>query len=578
MDTVVYKLHNTDNYPVILKAVQNLEEGKGVLSVPSKKVLNKNTEFSKLWFNIKTDTYILWMVNARALLTSGASGVNIMYDRQRDYIKFELSLPKFFHANNVIELLPPYFSKYRTSTYNMSDLCAQYWLKLIKAVFFKIIQDITRNLGTEFDWCDVEISRIDIAFNQIFDSKADALHYFDIAKKGKIPRLKDGSNKDYYDGAVTFLSKGNYYFKCYHKGKEFNEVSSKQIVKTYEIYKERQLLTYNSVIEHALRNTDELQEYADRILRYELECKNGLMNQLFKAHLFKRRIPEYQELSKILEYLFHERNYQIWRTVKVMYRTLNGYHSQKPRLGFSETVYMFPYIDADGKRKYAPEKNERTIGKIRNLLKCKNILKNKYNVETIKDVKLLYKMYRKDKDKNFKFFLDTKDTDAAKVTTGIDKNDNQKITLFEEMPTNQKFSISLLKLCIFKHNQLFQKLQSTEIPDFKRIEQAIELYNDTHKNKVNPNSVKLILENLKNSTWNEIQKSGQFHRSTIYRQKRKIEKILDLEKDINFIEDITLQNVCRRPSELYKRHYDIMLLEKSIINSFIQKNKILLLI
>ena len=45
------------------------------------------------------------------------------------------------------------------------------------------------------------------------------------------------------------------------------------------------------------------------------------------------------------------------------------------------------------------------------------------------------------------------------------------------------------------------------------------------------------MELLKQSTWEEIIKSGRFHRSTVYRWKKKIEKITGVEKVPNFLED-----------------------------------------
>lgn len=592
MDTVVYKLHNTERYPIILKAIQEIENGKGLMSIPATEFAHKETKFSKLWFNVKMDTYIIWSHIAKTELPSGASGVNIMYDRQRDYIKFELSLPKFFFGNNVIELIPPFQSKHYNSNHSMLHLCARYWYKLLRAVFYKIIQDVTRNMGANFSWSDVEVSRIDITFNQIFDGKDDALRYFEIAKKAKVPRLSDGTNKDYYDTSVTFLSKGNYYFKCYHKGTEFDKVSKHQITKTFDSYQRRKLLNQDSIIGHAMRHKDDLQDYSDKLLRYELECKNGLLNQLFKAHLMKSKMPRYKQLRKIFEYIFHERNYNIKRSLKIYYKdALGQFRTNPPKLGQFEKVYMLPgyLLKRTKDESLTTVENERTIKRINKILSAYTLLANKYGLHSMKEIKQAYKIYRQDKDTSFSFFFELGDwnkeeqretpiKDAAKAVEYSDvKSGGVAMDLLEETHRKQRFSLALLQLCILKHNQLFQKLQCEVLPQLDNFEMLVQEYNKTNKPKINPLHARMIMANLQNMTWNEIKESGQFKsRTTLHNWKRKIEKLLNCSKDINFIEGMDLQTVSRTPSNMYFRHYDNMILDNSIISSFIQKSKILL--
>ena len=84
------------------------------------------------------------------------------------------------------------------------------------------------------------------------------------------------------------------------------------------------------------------------------------------------------------------------------------------------------------------------------------------------------------------------------------------------------------------------------------------------------------MELLKQSTWEEIIKSGRFHRSTVYRWKKKIEKITGMEQVPNFIDEDYILNVKQDLKRLYSRHYENMMDCKSPLARFLNSSEILI--
>src|ERR1035438_4888889 len=100
--------------------------------------------------------------NENLILPSSASGINDMIDNEKNFIRFEFSIPKILFANNVCEVIPPIQTKYYSANNtSMLGLCSVYWYKLLKIAFRKVIRELTNGV-VNFSWCDVELSRLDI--------------------------------------------------------------------------------------------------------------------------------------------------------------------------------------------------------------------------------------------------------------------------------------------------------------------------------------------------------------------------------------------------------------------------------
>lgn len=117
------------------------------------------------------------------------------------------------------------------------------------------------------DHRDVEINRIDLCYNQIFDSKDDALKYLKNQKELQVAFARSDNNKfnDYGSTTLQFLT-SNYSFKIYHKGTEFRKNDFKQLTK------------YNP----NKYDLKELKEISNRMLRYEITIRKTGMMYVFR--------------------------------------------------------------------------------------------------------------------------------------------------------------------------------------------------------------------------------------------------------------------------------------------------------
>lgn len=586
MDTIVYKLHNVHRYPIVVKSVQDLEGGKGKLKVPDVPEVTTAKTFRDAWFNLQRDSWFIMQYNVKAELPSFASGININYDKQQDIIKFEFSIPKFFFANNVVEVIPSMHSKYRDASKTAMWDLAKFWYKIIRLMPRKIVHDLTG--GKEaLNLRDVQVSRLDICFNQIFDNDADAHHYFDALTRVKAPRLSDGSHSEYKDETFSVLSK-RYYFKIYKKGVEFDKNGYNQITKQFEDYLKKGLLYDNCPIDMSFKSLKNLQSYAHRILRYEFEAKEPFLAYAFCTRLKKKHIPQYRELVRMVNYVMRDENVPLLKNVKVRYRDDSGkLHYKKPELLLCEVEYYLPYqyFDADDDRIGEQQVFKPSLVKrIANILQCQTSLKRKYFIMNYRQLKSVHKLLIKEESKAHDFFLECDELNAEKaILKPADHHDVHydvdAMTLLQETPQAQKFSIGLLYECILKHNSLFNKFQMENLPDSKTIELLAEEYNGAFGRKggkVNKNQLKLILQNLKHHSWDELRKMGHWDRSTLYRWQKKLEKVLGYGKDINFTTGINLINVSRHLPTLYFRHYNEMLSVNSPLSLFLQNTQLLL--
>lgn len=165
----------------------------------------------------------------------------------------EFSIPKYLYSTNVFQFI--------SMPLNTSEAL---FSKLTKFV----IQFFRENFVEVPIMSDIEIKRIDLCYNQFFNTKEDALLYLNAQKK-MLSEL--GKNKD-FDSFKPFreawmLVNPRYSFKCYHKGTEFHKNDYQKLVK---FRKQR-------------RNLSFLQVTSDTVLRYEVTFRPQMLNYLFHS-------------------------------------------------------------------------------------------------------------------------------------------------------------------------------------------------------------------------------------------------------------------------------------------------------
>jgi len=575
MDTIVYKIHNASHYPFLIPAIDVIKhKGKSKIEFEKGSFINPNvTDFETAFANIQLNQFRWVSPVSKVRIPSYQSEITVQHLISDDIIRFEYSIPKFYMSNNVCEIIPSLGSKWsRPDKFGMIDLCLDYWYKIIRTSIHHVIFCLTSGLDKVSNF-DIEIFRFDIAFNQIFESKEDALFYNDAQKKARIPKSAE-SNFVPFATAIT-CKNDRFYFKIYHKGSEFSKNCYKPILKKYEVEKIRtrtMKLSYDCI--------DQLQDYADKILRYELECKSSLMSYLFNQNLKKLFHKKYRLYFSVLDSIFRDNRYQV---------ILDSTFYFKPDGSFD-----FLYKPSDEKYKSL---NVTELNRLRSLVyksKMKLIFfKNKFQWSD-KKCFAMWKWYQSEQGKEHAFFLDveTKRADkcidllSAVSKQKVDKNTGEIyndiyggfdiVELFETSEKNQKFSKPLLKLMIEKHNQFFGLFQFQSLPDYSKNvfsniltldqinnQRAIKdepLINDSHLKKI-----MLLLDKF--GTFDAIKKEGICDNRTILRWKKTIEEVT--QSKFNFVANNFVDSICTQFHTMYEDHYKHMYVNSTPLSKFL---------
>lgn len=633
MDTVAYRLHNLHNYPVTVKSVEKLKGGKGLILIEDTPDLIGERSLRKATFNKDHDSIRLLAYTTKLFIPSSSSKIILRYDETQQFIHFEFSLPKFFFGNNVCELIPPIQSRhYNRSDVDMYKLCSQYWFNAMKFAFKKIIFELTNGLESVKYWGDVELFRWDIAFNQIFNTRKDAMHYLDSVGRVSAPRIRDGNKGKFDNGNVTFLTE-NYYFKVYHKGTDFARTGASDIRKIFEeyggkieyhrnpnqdnfinqltmqheTYVKGNLLPENSNIERSIRMIPELQEYSDRILRYEFEAKSKFMSYAYNTRLAKVKMPAYRKLQRLVNYVCRDENIRLWQWLKdgIYYRSMGGKLSKsKDKLTIFETEYWLPaqFFDpnSDSRDRFKVD-NIQQIKRIEKIIKSHYELNRKYLLKDMPMIKQVHKFLESEKSREHRFFFDDPLTVETRVYGDEERDEivpvkNAQLAimredvphrnyegpimhLMEKVPKDQRLSPSLFRCCIEKFNELFKCLQFENLPELKEFELMCHEYNKhiaqmptvngKRKQKVNVRQMKMLFRAFKHDTWDDLRRSGDVSRKTLYNWRKRFTEIFNTNKTINFIGSCDLTNVSRDPSTLYSRHYDDFYINNNPLALFI---------
>lgn len=306
IDTTILRIHGLDKYANLIKnyelenQLKNKESG-----ITRESIETTSSELRKLRrLGYKSGKQIIeavkinrsgeYLIRTKSGKHRNASNhydVSYYIEPIKDYIEFNFSIPKYNYGSNVLMFVDHFGDK----EYNFHTCCEadhninrsfdllQYFLKN----FFRM-----EFVGSKVDYNDVEVHRIDVCFNQLFQSKQEALKYLEYQKRKpkKYSRDEEGS---VYEYKTSWMYKSiRYSAKIYHKGSEYE----KNDLKEHERYNKEKKRQYFKPAQY--------QAFADRILRYELTIRNKMLNDLHKSTLFRQKCP------------FYQKHYAIYRAVE----------------------------------------------------------------------------------------------------------------------------------------------------------------------------------------------------------------------------------------------------------------------
>lgn len=501
IDTIVLRIHNLNKNREIVELLR--AKGKGTTLYDIKNphreyfdsdtglIYDKQEDFMQIKAMEYGDTGKTQIFYKDKILTSSHYYLGYQIRSDRDYIEFNFSIPKFIYGTNLVQFVPHYNEN--TRYYSRSEIED---LKSIQNLTYdRLISFIKTFLKNYFqtayhfggiDLNDVEINRLDICFNQHFNSKKEALKYLEFQKKIKKKYIRETSNNKIDWGTSIFLTTDRYSAKIYHKGSEYNSKDGerKHHEKINKTKKKEIFKIENKYDKDGHLISEGLQSYSDRILRYEISFRNSMM-----SHLYRKKI-------------------------------------------FARTCSMFKQMKTDHKEvDLVQKKCDRLLAK-----KVANPLKEFKELSNEK--KINYKIYKSIMNKTVSFRLKvSEDTKKANSTIqGMKYSKNYGASL----PLETRFSRLLLD-DMFKYFNSFLRQFKVEVKENvsnagKRVaqyNQDVEAFNqyiaddviDKAKSKINPTKINQIILLLQTNSLDELVKNRIISRATKYNYINKLKEI-----------------------------------------------------
>lgn len=258
IDTIVLRIHNLSKYPQIYEQYY----------APS----NKKNSFTEALFDVNTGEIIETTFSSamvfhdsnriikprhRSHMRVPSSHYDLAYnvDTRKDYLEFNFSIPKYLYATNVLQFV------------NEIDCSCSATFSMLQGFLFKFLN---QNFLQTPLFSDVEINRIDLCYNQFFDTKASALAYLEEQKKLLLKYARSSKNNyRSYDTSLMYVTR-RYSFKIYHKGTEFKAHDLKQLEKSNP---------FQYPLEY-------FGNHADTILRYEMTFRSSYLSYLMQHYFF----------------------------------------------------------------------------------------------------------------------------------------------------------------------------------------------------------------------------------------------------------------------------------------------------
>ena len=292
IDSLVIKLHDLNKYGPLLKDLE-LEQNEGFTLKTGKvepEILHKLRSAGRSPKQIITylesskkrvGDFIMKSQAMKRVNKSSHYAFTYRYDWIRDYVEFNFSVPKYLYGSNVLQFVEHFkdrdYKLWDNGTFQENMEKAPYYImKFIRYFFWKEF------ILHKIDFRDVEINRIDLAYNQVYESKEDVKQAFELLKNisRKNSRDEEGT-KRVYDSTIMFVTAG-WSGKIYQKGPDYTKHELKEHLK---INQEKGFQYFE---------TKKLQALADRTLRYEITFRAAELNYLYKHNLYRKDCPYFK--------------------------------------------------------------------------------------------------------------------------------------------------------------------------------------------------------------------------------------------------------------------------------------------
>jgi hypothetical protein len=534
IDTVVLRVHNTTKYK---KLIETIKQSGEKIGLSQNQIFKDNIDFGGNFLEIVETQFsdsnkFNIRMRDKVYLPSSHYLLSWSADYRKEYIEFNFSIPKLVYGTNVIQFVRhqienqgnTIFDLFRQSkmTTNMNDTYERLIFFLERFLILHCQWSELDIYGEthlySVDHEDLEIQRIDLCFNQIFDSEKEALQYLELQKDIRKKYEKDNSKSSRGWKTSIWMRTDRYVAKIYHKGSEYATNDLKHHLKL------------NTIARKQIFDVKALQDLADRTLRYEISFKNSYLSYLFKNKLFRKKDKFHLKLKA---------NFDL---VNSLDSKIN--RRRKKAIQIAATIKKHPnHPDIENLKneiELINQEKKKLEKKMNDYYELDFLSFTSENCRVIQRRSKLSTIYSNMISLNTKFFMKVSKREEFqnKHTDNFNVRDTSP-----QIIQKAKFSKELLTECMKVFKDFFKQFQIKERKDFNVLEEMIKQYNKKaesnntfFKNEIdrlmhkkiqllNTSSLVRIWEYTRNNSWEQLEKKGILKRSSVYRYKKIFENL-----------------------------------------------------
>ncbi|MBP0902383.1 hypothetical protein ACFSKN_02045 [Mariniflexile gromovii] len=304
---------------------------------------------------------------------SSIAAVVFSINENGGFIDFTVSIPKYLYNHSLAEFVPQIQSNRYYQLENAISIKSQrkmIHLRLMKFIN-KFLSDLSQifKLETVPNLNYIEIRRIDLCWNQHFNSKAEALTYLGHQQKLAKRKATHSNNKvKEYETSLNYFTSSGAFFKIYHKGSEYITSEFGDLKKHQDLNKrflDKYVYRLNNVDDgdsisrddyniglmrerlkdkdyvlnlfeqqikgkHIVIDNEKLRKRAnetakllkkiqpykihflkdemDKVLRYEISLRGDFFSYNYKRKIFRKNCPHYKDLMDNYKFVHSVRN------------------------------------------------------------------------------------------------------------------------------------------------------------------------------------------------------------------------------------------------------------------------------
>lgn len=504
IDSITLLLHDLEKHEKIVNLLRVMQTGYRKFDVENRGT-TLNHEVTLFDDSAK---YVEKFIYRSSIQPSSHYKVIFTVNKYKDSIQFSFSIPKYFYGHNIAQAI----INVNELDFSMLDRSIEYAIENGYSRLLRYIKTFFDNEfpSIEIDYSMLELKRLDFCYNQIFKSKSDAFEYLELQRNIRKKNMRDGSTKsNNYQTSIMYYNK-DYSVKIYHKGSEFEKNDKYEL---NQINKNSNSIKFD---------TEYLQQFADKILRYEITIRPSYISYLFNQNIFRKDSKQYKTWYKLYNKIKNKtvtlENKKFYNELErsVMYESI--FNDFKNKIDKETNLKMFDFLYYHYYE--CLPKNEITTFKAMSLM---NKFYKEFDILIHTKRRFFFKLSKDD----LMIFKDDNTTNKNKFETTkiVPFNDslyklmnNKLVEFFLDMKIEQKKSVAQYLKEVDNYNNKIDSLRNQQ----KNIGMAYKIKTDS---KIEKAKIGMILCALETYELNDLKNIIGFNDSTFYKYKAQLKRI-----------------------------------------------------